>query len=222
MSSDFNSCHAVIFDMDGVITDTEPLHVEAERRTCRHFGLDVPDAEWVNFKGRTADDIFDYLMTNFGGGRGLDSQTLIAHKTATYLKLLDDGLPIIPGFLDFLPQARRRFEKVGLATSSLSSVQRAVFDRYALESFFDAVTTGDELSRGKPDPEAYLKASAKLGLAPGDCVVIEDSVSGIRAGVAAGCRVVGLATSYEPEDLLSCGAHAVARDYGEMTRLLIG
>lgn len=212
----------IIFDMDGVITDTEPLHVEAERQTCRDYGFDAPLAEWDGFKGRTADDIFAYLVAKYGAGRA-DAPTpaeMIRHKTGIYLKLAQAGLPLVPGSVDFIKTARGHFSKVALATSSNGAVQRAVFDRYNLDPYFDAVTTGDELTRGKPDPQAYLKAAAKIGLPPAACLVVEDSDNGIRAAKSAGCTVAGITTSFPGELLAALGAAIVVDNYSDLARHL--
>jgi len=209
--------------MDGVITDTEPLHVEAELLTCRHYGFDAPRSEWVKFKGKKAEDIFAYLMATYGGGRLVPVAEIMAFKTRTYLDLAADrGIPAVPGVVDFIKRIRPVFGKLALATSSNAAIQRAIFDGLELWPFFDAVVTGDDLTRGKPDPEAYIKASAKIGLPPGDCLVIEDSDNGIRAAVSAGCGVVGITTSFPREFLLAAGADLVVDDYGELRRHLFG
>jgi len=214
---------AIIFDMDGVITDTEGLHAEAEKITCRRYGFDAPLAEWQKFKGKKAEEIFSYLLDVYGGGRRIPLGELVAFKTATYLRLARSGeIPTVPGSLDFIRWARGRFLKMGLATSSNGPIQRAVFERFGLDEFFDAVTTGDELIYGKPHPEAYLRAASKVGLPPGSCLVIEDSDNGIRAAVGAGCRVIGITTSFPRPVLIGAGAHLTVDDYDELKKMLAG
>lgn len=215
-----DSLDAIIFDMDGVITDTEPLHVRSELMTCRHYGLDVPEREWENFRGRTAESIFSYLLGKYAAGRDIPLREIIGFKTKTYLALADAGLPVVPGALEFIRLARKNLGNVALATGSNRAIQQAVFERYDLGRYFDAVVTGDEVTNAKPHPEAYLKASSKLGHEPGRCLVVEDSDNGVRAGVAAGCRVAGITTSFPRPTLESLGAHLVADTYAEMARLL--
>ncbi len=214
---------AIIFDMDGVITDTEPLHARAELLTCRHFGFAPPGSEWDKFKGKKSEDIFGYLLSVYGGGRDIPVTEIMDHKTRTYLSLSEaQGIPAVPGVVDFIKRVRPAFRKIALATSSNSSIQKAIFDGLGLWPYFDAVITGDDLSRGKPDPEAYLKASAKIGVPAGRCLVIEDSDNGVRAARGAGCRVVGITTSFPREYLLAMGAHHVVDDYDELTAWLGG
>jgi HAD superfamily hydrolase (TIGR01509 family) len=211
---------AIIFDMDGVITDTEALHRQAEEAACRHYGLDAPRAEWENFQGRTAENIFSYLIGKYGGGRQISVPEIVDFKTRSYLDLVAQDLPVIPGVLEFIKLARRNLDGLALATGSNRAVQRSVFDRYDLHRYFDAVVTGDEVRMAKPDPEAYLKASLKLGKNPAECLVIEDSDNGVRAGVSAGCRVIGITTSFPRATLTELGASIVVDAYDELTRLL--
>lgn len=210
---------ALIFDMDGVITDSEGLHVEAEKRTCAHYGWDVPETEWVNFKGKTAQAIFGHLVANFSDG-SVPVDEAVARKTDTYLELARAGVPAVPGVVEFIAAARRRFERLALSTSSSAPVQRLVFDRFGLHSYFDAVTTGDELTHGKPHPEAYLVATSRLGLAPAECLVIEDSASGIRSALAAGCDVVGITTSHPAAYLREVGAPRTVDSFAELSACL--
>jgi HAD superfamily hydrolase (TIGR01509 family) len=209
----------LIFDMDGVITDTEALHTEAERLACEHYGWQVPQAEWGNFKGRTAEAIFGYLIEHFGDAR-VPVEEVVQLKTAKYLELARAGVPAMPGALAFIAAARPRFERLALSTSSVTPVQRLVFDRFGLDPYFDAVTTGDQLRHGKPHPEAYLVAAERLGLAPADCLVIEDSDSGVRAALAAGCDVVGLTSSYPADFLASVGARRIVASFDELAARL--
>lgn len=208
---------AIIFDMDGVITDTEPLHVEAERLTCAEFDLRAPVERWEGFKGRTTLAIFEALIAEFGAGRrDLDSLVMAERKLDHYLRLATQGLPLVPGVVDFIKQARRHCRHIGLATSSERPIQEVTFRRHALAPYFDAITTGSELTYGKPHPEAYLKAVAKAGCAAGKCLVIEDSDNGIKSAKAAGCLPLGITTSFPPEYLVACGATDTFDRYQEL------
>ncbi len=211
---------ALIFDMDGVITDTEPLHAEAERITCRQYGFEAPLSEWEKFRGKTAEDVFGHLIANFGGGRDLSVSEMIAYKTKIYLGLAEIGMPSVPGAVEFIKLARPRVDKIALATSSNSAIQRAVFDSLGLHRYFDAVTTGDDLNRGKPDPQAYLLSLQKIGLPASRCLVIEDSDNGVKAAVGAGCRVCGITTSFPGELLSALGAALIVDSYEQLEDML--
>jgi len=214
---------AIIFDMDGVITDTEPLHVKAELLTCRHYGFDAPESEWDKFRGKKSEDIFNYLLEAYGGGRQVPVTDIMAFKTKTYLELsASQGIPAVPGVIEFIKRIRPVFSKIGLATSSNAAIQKAIFDGLGLWPYFDAVVTGDDLTRGKPDPEAYLKASSRIGVPAGRCLVIEDSDNGVRAARGAGCRVIGITTSFPRDYLLACGARETVDTYPELLAKLDG
>ena len=214
---------AIIFDMDGVITDTEPLHVKAELLTCHHYGFDAPESEWNKFKGKKAEDIFGYLLEAYGGGREVPVTDIMAFKTRTYLDLAaSEGIPAVPGVVEFIRRVRPLFSKIGLATSSNAAIQQAIFDGLDLWPYFDAVVTGDDLDRGKPDPEAYVKASSRIGLPAGRCLVIEDSDNGVRSARAAGCRVIGITTSFPRDYLMACGAYQTVDNYPELLARLDG
>ena len=217
----FNKFEALIFDMDGVITLTEPYHAEAERDICLECGFNVPLSEWEKFRGKTADDIFTYLIATYGHGQPLDMHDLIRRKTARYEAICRQrGIPSVPGVVDFIRWARESFPKIALATSSNSVIQRLTFDALGLHPYFDAVVTGDDLTRGKPDPQAYLLAAERLGAKPERCLVIEDSDNGVRAGKAAGCLVAGITTEFSRQVLTDCGADFVVDDYTELRRRL--
>ncbi len=211
---------AIIFDMDGVITDTEPLHAEAERITCRYYGFDAPLSEWEKFRGKTAEDVFAHLIGRFGGGRDLSVRELIEHKTRVYLELAKVEMPAIPGAVDFIKLVRPNVSKIALATSSNSAIQRAVFDSLGLHRYFDGIVTGDDLTRGKPDPEAYRRAVEKIGVPADRCLVIEDSDNGVKAAVGAGCRVAGITTSIPGEVLAALGAALIVDSYEQLEQML--
>lgn len=211
--SDFS---AVIFDMDGVITDSEHLHAVAEQALCRECGFEVPIGEWHRFKGMRTDEIFADLFVRFGARPVPDMRDLLARKTIHYAKLLSAGVPSVPRVTDFIREIRPRVSRIGLCTSSDAGIQQDTFRRLGIGKYFDAVTTGDELRHGKPHPEPYLRATRKLGLPASACLVIEDSDNGIRSAVAAGCTVAGITTSFPRDVLTGLGAKIVFDSYPEL------
>lgn len=204
--------------MDGVITDSEPLQVEAEKWVCEKFNIVVPETAWSGFKGKTNRDIFSYICEHFVE-RPLSVDALIEAKRGRYIEIAQRKLALIDGSKDFLIRVRQNIPLIGLATSSSSVVQAFVFDRYDLHGYFDVVVTGDQVVRGKPHPEPYLCAMEKLGVFPEETIVIEDSDNGIISAKAAGCAVIGITTSFPREILKSCGADYVVDSFGEMDEL---
>ncbi len=168
--------------MDGVIANTEPLHVAAEQQTCKDFDFAIDPDQWGGFKGQTAEAIFGHLLRYYGDPQAQTVEQLIDHKTELFLDLARGQLEPIDGALDFIAWSRGKFDTVALVTSSNRRVQQCIIGRFGLAHLFDAVVTGDDIENGKPHPEPYLRS---LDLTSSDAqrsLVIEDSMSGIRSG----------------------------------------
>lgn len=210
---------AIIFDLDGVIIDSEALHNAAVAAAVAQHGVTVPDALFDEFMGIPDEVLLDHINRHYLAGRCTVTE-LLADKQAAYLQVVDQ-MQAIPGAVDFIRQARPRFQAFGLATSSLRSNQVIAFDRFDLHRFFDVVVTAEDVTRTKPDPEPYQRAVARLGLPAAACVVIEDSVNGIRAGKGAGCPVIGLTTTYPAAHLATAGADAVCASFEAIAAHLI-
>ena len=210
---------AIIFDMDGVITDSEPLQMEAERLVCDKFDISVPLEEWKNFKGKTNRDIFSYILKKYSE-KPLSVQQLIDEKRKKYIEISTKKLTLVDGFLVFIEKIRKTVPLIALTTSSSAIVQKFVFDKYNLHKYFDVITTGDEVKNGKPHPEPYLLTVNKLGVRPQDVVVIEDSDNGVISAKASGCVVVAITTSFPRKVLASKGADHVVDSFGEITVLM--
>ena len=146
---------AIIFDMDGVIVDSEPLHFEAEKAILQQRGIEAPWEEWYKFTGLTDEKIFQYLVDNFTDGR-YSPEELMEAKYGIFLTLLREKLQPIPGVLEFIRWARVQYPKLALTTSSKQRIQQTVFQKFGLSSYFDVVVTGDHIQHGKPHPEPYL------------------------------------------------------------------
>ena len=208
---------AVIFDMDGVIVDSEPLHVAAEKAACEYFGIDVPDYEWQGFKGMTALDIARNITAKYTNDR-INPFTFVDVKTVMYLDVARKKLLPIPGALEFIASARKRFHRLALTTSSNRAIQELVFEKYSIGKHFDAVVNGDEIPAGfgKPDPQPYITTLVKLDVCASDAVVIEDSDNGIISAKRAGCTVIGITTSFDRHRLLDAGADRIVDSFSEL------
>jgi beta-phosphoglucomutase len=189
---------ALIFDMDGVIVDSNPLHVEAWRLYNERHGIDTAGLERRMY-GRRNDEIVRDL---FGGN--LDESAIAGHgaaKERLYREMMAPRLAgsIVPGVTDFLQ--RLNGTSVGLATNAEPANVDFILNTVEaggapLRSRFRVIVDGNQVSRPKPDPEIYLRTAALLGADPRNCVIFEDSHSGIEAARAAGARVVGIRTTH--------------------------
>lgn len=210
---------AIIFDMDGVIVDSEPLHVESEKITLSDFQIEAPHSEWEHFKGKTDKDMFEYIVNNFTDGN-VSVTELMAYRVKIYLQIAPKRLRMIPGALSFVKKVKQSDKKLALTTSSLKGLQQLVFEKFNLYYYFDVVITGDEIIKGKPDPEPYLKTVQKLQIPAKYCVVIEDSVNGIISAKASSCIAVGITTSFPREKLVEAGADYVVSSFSELSNYL--
>jgi beta-phosphoglucomutase len=185
---------AMIFDMDGVLVDSNPLHREAWTDFNRRYGLETTPAMLERMYGKRNDAIVrDYF------GESLTPEEVErrgAEKEQLYRERIGSGIEksLVRGLRSFL----ERHREVPKAVASNAEPQNVQFilDRAGLRPYFKEVLDGSMVSRPKPDPEIYRRASELLGIPPARCVVFEDSYSGVDAAVAAGMRVIGLTTTY--------------------------
>ena len=209
-----NNIHAILFDLDGVIVDSEAMHNDAVAAAVAAHGVSLPAALFDEFMGIPDEVLLEHINRVHLGGR-FTVAALLAEKQVAYLAVAD-RLQAIPGALAFIRTARPHFRAFGLATSSLRSNQQLAFDRFDLHRYFDVVMTAEDVTRTKPDPAPYQQAAARLGLPPEACVVVEDSVNGILSGKGAGCQVLGLTTTYPAAQLAAAGADTVCTSFAEI------
>jgi len=207
---------AIIFDMDGVLVDSEPLHEKTAKMTLREYNIEIPASEWEHFSGTTDWDMFTYIVKNFTDGN-VSVEELVAHRNKTYLEVAPKKIEMVKGAYDFIRQIRQKGLKIALTTSSTKDIQQMVFNKFHLHRYFDAIITGDEIKHGKPHPEPYQKTVKKLGIAPKNCLVIEDSTNGIKSAKAAGSIAVGITTSFPKKTLQNAGADYVVDTFQELS-----
>ncbi len=209
---------AVIFDMDGVIIDSEPLHERAQRIVFEENGLDVPLSIHGDFKGKTEEDVFEFVVREFGPGR--DRRELVQQKHRIYRVLMEDLRPI-DGALDFIAGLHADGTRMALTTSAIRANQQKAFRLFDLDRYFEAVITAEDVERPKPSPDPYLITVKRLSLPAALCLVIEDSLHGVRSAKDAGCRVAALTTSFQADDLRRSGADLVAEGFDELRALMM-
>jgi len=207
---------AVIFDMDGVIVDSEPRHAHAFFEVLREIGHGEADGlDWDNYVGRSDYEVWQDFITKHKPAQTLEQ--LLKMKRERVLEIIRREEPIFAG-LAGLVEKLSRVCKLGLASGSERPVVEAVLSLQDLRRFFSATVTASEIKRGKPDPEIFLRAAELLKVAPADCWVIEDSKPGVAAGLAAGMRVIAITNTHPANELK--GATRVVKDYAEIERVL--
>jgi beta-phosphoglucomutase family hydrolase len=185
---------ALIFDMDGVIINSNPVHREAWEKYNHRLGIQTTEDMHQRMYGKRNDQIVrDYM------GPHLTDEEVFGHgaaKERLYRELIGPKLDamMVPGVRDFL--ARHRDLPMAVASNAEPENVTFVLQRAGLAPFFRAIVDGHQVSRPKPAPDVFLKAAELLNAPPQTCIVFEDSYSGVEAGVAAGMRVVGLRTTH--------------------------
>ena len=187
---------ALIFDLDGVIVDSNPVHQQVWRLYMKQFGVMLDDEMLARMYGRRNDDILPDFF-----GKPLTREETIAHgaaKEALYRQVMKHRLAqhLVPGVRSFLERHRAAEAPIGLATNAEPENAEYVLQESGLRDFFQVVVDGRQVDRPKPDPQIYLIAAQLLETAPGNCIVFEDSAPGVEAARAAGARIVGITTTH--------------------------
>jgi len=201
---------AALFDLDGVVFDTEPQYTVFWGMICRQYHPEHPGLEH-EIKGSTLTQIYDRW---FSGP--------LAQEQASITARLDDyerqmHYDYINGFETLIADLHAHGVKTAVVTSSNIPKMESVYRYQPLfRQNFDEILTSEDFSRSKPDPDCYLKGAARFGASPEECIVFEDSFNGLRAGRSAGMTVVGLATTNSAEDIAPYSDIQVA-DYQDVS-----
>jgi len=207
---------AAVFDMDGVLVDNKRFHREAWRRLAREEGFPLTDPEfWRQAIGRPVEEAVPRIL-----GRPVPSAEaarLASRKTALYHELADGQAPPVPGVVEFVRVLAALGVPLALATSAVADSAARILEGIGLAAVFPVRVTGGQVQRGKPDPEVYLTAAARLGIPPAACIVFEDAVVGVEAACRAGMAVVGLTTAHTASELREAGASWTVPDFTGLT-----
>ena len=180
----------VIFDLDGLLADTEPLHCDAWRTTLADIGVDLSEAEFCDHWIRAGLEIADFVRH-----RKLehDPDVLRSAKLALYTHLLQSSLRPMPGAVALIAALHGR-KRLALASSSFAASVNLILERLDVARFFEAVATHETVARLKPHPDVFLHVAERLGVPPETCLVLEDAEKGVLAAHAAGMKVIAVPT----------------------------
>jgi beta-phosphoglucomutase len=200
----------VVFDMDGVIIDSHPVHRRAWKTFLQTVGREVTDAE-LDFilDGRKRDEILCYFLGELTPTQIADHG---AHKDEM-LRLLAEDMRPLRGVVEFLDSLSQVGIPIGLATSAGRRRAHGTLKDLGLARYFDAIVTGDEVTTGKPDPAIYRLVAQRLNETPENLLAVEDAVSGVKSARAAGMRCLGIASAERAETLRAAGADPVTPDF---------
>ncbi len=185
---------AIIFDMDGVLIDSEPIHIEIERKLFNKLGVEVSAEIHKTYLGTAGDFMYSDLKRRFGLTQSLEELLVFDDLfRCEYFKSLDNLKPNI-GVTELLGELRQSGLKLAVATSSTPELAGIILNRCKIHSYFDVVVTTTEAGKSKPAPDVYLLAANMTGVPPDECVVFEDSPNGLAAGKSAGMFCIGVIT----------------------------
>jgi sugar-phosphatase len=190
---------AAVFDMDGVLIDSEPLWRRAERAAFARVGLDLSDSDCRQTMGLRSDEVVDlWYRRRPWSGVGLDEVVRDMEGRVANL-VRSEGRPL-PGVECAIDELRRAGIRLALASSSDRELIRVVLATLGLEDSFEVVCSAVDEDRGKPDPAVYLSAIRGLGVAAAECVAFEDSVAGVASAASAGLRVIAVPAANQFDD----------------------
>jgi len=208
----------VLFDFDGVIADTERRNADYLAAALAQHGVTLSAADRLARVGTNDRTALVELLARAPKPVGLEA--FMAERRLLGNSYEDGTIQPMPGLVDFVRGLRAAGVKTGLVSSTSARLILAALDHMGMMALFDVILCGDMVERTKPDPTCYQKAMAFLGVAPSDCVVIEDSAVGIRAGRAAGAYVIAYRGAGIPQDTRE--ANAAADTFAECAALLQG
>lgn len=198
---------AALFDLDGVVFDTEPQYSIFWGGQFRRYYPEHPGMEQL-IKGMTLVEIYEKYFQNKG------IQDRITRELDEFEQTMD--FVYVKGFENYVKSLRDRGVKTAVVTSSnMAKMENVYRKRPEFKTYFDAILTSEDFAESKPSPDCYQRAAQRFGLTKDECVVFEDSFNGLKSGRTAGMYVVGLATTNSPESIATF-ADRVIKEYGEM------
>ncbi len=192
---------AVIFDMDGVISDTQNLHEVSESITFGKHGIKItPGQIRKEFTGRSDQFIFNTVFKKFN--KPLNFSEASKEKYTLMTKLKNYEIKPIDGVIEYIKDLKKIGIKIAVASSAPKDFIQTVIQNLKVSNYFDAMVSGDEVQHGKPEPDIFLYAAEKIKAAPQDCIVIEDAPNGIKGAKLAKMLAVGITTTHTKKQLL--------------------
>jgi len=183
------SLKAILFDLDGLLVDSEPLSRQSWAEVIAEAGYELSDAIFLQMIGRTEKEVKRLFKQAFG--EDFPFEAVYQRREQHFVEALErEGVPPKPGAHELLAY----LERVGLQKAVASSTYRYLAEMKlrgaGLHSYFEVIVTGDDVAHGKPAPDIFLEAARRLGVTPAECIVLEDSTAGIQAANAAGMRCI--------------------------------
>lgn len=201
-------CEAVVFDMDGLLLDTERVYRAAFEHTSRALGFEPPENLYISLIGLNRDDAAARILAEFG--RDFPMRQFKVDWVSYWTdEITQNGVPVKPGVSDLLSLLDTHKKPRAVATSSPAEHAHALLEQSGLVTRFDTIVTGDQIPRGKPEPDIFLEAAKRLNVDPSHCVALEDSDNGLLAASAAGMTALMVPDFKQPSQRAQHAAHKV-------------
>ena len=203
---------AVLFDLDGVTIDTEPLYTLSEIRLFKEYGVEIPKKDWSLFRGCSEEAFFDLSMARYGITENRD---IFIQKGRKYvMEEFKKIIPFVPGFKNLISRISNNYI-TGLVTASPIHFLDWIRKKIGLDNYFQYIISGEETEKNKPHPHPYLEMMNRIDVGPENTIIIEDSILGLRSALASGSHVIALKGSVPTEYLKI--AHKIVDHLDEIT-----
>jgi len=185
---------AILFDMDGVLVDSEPLHFEAHQKSLAHFGIGLSSEDYLEFGVATGDrKLYEKAAEKFAVA--IDKKEISKLKKKIYREIIEERGRLMDGVLETLEYLKDKYD-LAIVSSGVRDINEFVMHKFNLEPYFKIVITGDDVERVKPFPDVYLKALETLGRKKEECVAIEDSQTGLDSAKSAGIACIVIPNNF--------------------------
>jgi beta-phosphoglucomutase family hydrolase len=191
---------AVLFDLDGTLLDNNEVHYKAWKKYLKDNGKEISDEDFKeNISGRTNQDAVEHIYDKKMSQE--EAEKYYLKKEEIYREMYKPDIKAIPGLEKFLEDLDKHDVTMAIATSGIQVNIDFMFEHVPIKQYFDKIINSNDIEKGKPDPEIFIKTAEELGIPPEKCVVFEDSIAGVQSGKAAGMKVVALTTTHTKEEL---------------------
>lgn len=219
MTLEIDKIKAIIFDMDGVIFDTEMIYLKVWSGVFEKYGYKMTKEIYALVLGTGRENVKKVFLSRFGNKLPIDNMYI--EKDKNLAKEIEKGVPLKDGVYEILTYLRENDFKIALATSAISKRAFKQLKQANIESFFNAVVCRDEVRETKPNPDIFLKAADKLRVKPEQCIVIEDSSAGIEAAFNAGMIPIHVVDLKEADEKILNNSYKSFNDLNEIINELI-
>ncbi len=211
-NNSMSKLQAVLFDIDGTLLDNNEYHKKAWMQYLKDQGKEITDQDFNEYiSGRTNKDAVEHL---YGEMTEEESKKHYLKKEEIYRQMYQPYISPIDGLTEFLKELKEHNMMMALATSGIQENIDFMFKHVPIQQYFKEIIQMKDVEKGKPEPEIFLKTAEAVQVPAENCIVFEDSISGVQAGKAAGMKVVALTTTHSPEELHE--ADLVIKDYTEI------